>query len=118
MPVKHQYACQAVAGDLCRAHNAHMNNVRAIRHERGLSQAQLAELAGLNQATISKLERGDMNVTLDKIHAIARALRVEPAELFTLPDLQRRALAAISAIDPARRDAALVVLEAMARKSD
>ncbi len=72
-------------------------------------------MAGLNQATVSKVERGEMNVTLEVIDAIATALNVQPVQLFDLPELQARALAAINAIDPERRAAALVVLEAMAK---
>lgn len=115
MPVKHEYSCQAVEARDSEAHTNGMKNVRALRMARGLTQAQLAEAAGVNQATVSKVERGETNITIDKIEAIAAALRVEPVQLFDLPELQARALAALSAIDPARRDAALVVLEAMAK---
>lgn len=115
MPVKHVYSCGAVEGCGLAAHNAGMKNVRTLRQARGLTQVELADLAGVNQATVSKLERGETNITIDKIEAIATALKVEPVQLFDLPELQARALAALSAIDPARRDAALIVLEAMAR---
>ena len=115
MPVKHEYACQAVDAGNEAAHNPHMQNVRRLRLARNLTQTQLAELAGVNQATVSKAERGEMNITMNNILALAKALHVEPVELFDLPDLQKRALAAISAIDPERRAAALVVLEAMAK---
>jgi transcriptional regulator with XRE-family HTH domain len=116
MPVKHDYAHACVDIKSGPLHHAFMENVRKLRLARNLTQAQLAELAGVNQATVSKAERGEMNITMDKIVSLAAALHVEPVELFTLPELQARALAAISAIDPERRDAALIVLEAMARK--
>jgi transcriptional regulator with XRE-family HTH domain len=90
-------------------------NIRRLRLSRNLSQVQLAELAGVTQATVSRVERGEMNITMDKIVALAAALRLEPVELFDLPDLQRRALAALSALDPELRVAAVVVLEAMAK---
>lgn len=109
MPVKHDYSCDAVEPASTRAHTLGMKNVRSIRLERGLTQAQLAEMAGINQATVSKVERGETNITMEVIEAIAAALRVEPVQLFDLPELQARALAAISAIDPLRREAALVV---------
>ena len=115
MNVKHEYAYSAMEAVAALAHNEHMKNVRALRQARGLTQAELAELAGVNQATVSKAERGEMNITMDKIVALAAALNVEPVQLFDLPELQARALAAISAIDPERRAAALVVLEAMAK---
>lgn len=96
-------------------YNNRMKNLRKIREARGLPQVQLSEMTGLGQGYLSKVERGSMNVTLEKINLLAHALRVEPVELFDMPELQQRALAALSAIDPARREAALIVLETMAQ---
>jgi transcriptional regulator with XRE-family HTH domain len=53
-----------------------------MRLARGLSQERLAELAGLHRTYISSLERGQRNVSLDNIHALADALAVRPADLF------------------------------------
>jgi len=94
-----------------------MQNLKHLRTLRGLTQEQLADKADVNQATISKIEKGTANFTLDMIQRIAAALNVSPAELFELRDLQRRTLDAINAIDPDKRNAALVVLEAMAQKN-
>ncbi|MDQ6945281.1 MAG: helix-turn-helix domain-containing protein [Actinomycetota bacterium] len=55
--------------------------VRALRLSRGLSQEDLAEVAGLHRTYISSLERGQRNVSLDNIHVLARALQVSDAEL-------------------------------------
>lgn len=56
--------------------------VRAIREAAGLSQEQLAELAGLHRTYVSSLERGQRNVGLDNIYALASALKVSPAVFF------------------------------------
>jgi transcriptional regulator with XRE-family HTH domain len=56
--------------------------IRALRHDRGLSQERLAELAGVHRTYLSSLERGERNVSLDNIYAIAEALGVSPADLF------------------------------------
>jgi transcriptional regulator with XRE-family HTH domain len=56
--------------------------IRALRQDRGLSQERLAELAGVHRTYLSSLERGERNVSLDNIYAIAKALGVSPAELF------------------------------------
>lgn len=56
-----------------------------VRYERthlGWSQAQLAETAGVTQATISRLERGARNLPDDARLRIALALRVNPYEVF------------------------------------
>lgn len=92
-----------------------MENVRKIRELRGLTQAELGELVGKNQGYISKLEAGRMNPTVSALNDLARALAVQPSELFTLPELHRRALVSLDSMDRERQEAALVVLEAMAK---
>lgn len=115
MPVKHDYAPVAVFARTGARHIQPVKNLARIRRDRGLSQQQLADMAGVHQATISKLESGNLNPTLESIIAVAKALSVEPQELFDLPELQARALSAISRIPASQREAALVVLEAMAK---
>jgi transcriptional regulator with XRE-family HTH domain len=92
-----------------------MKNMATIREAKNLTQEQLSEMTELGQSYLSKIEKGMANPTLETIIKIATALKVEPAELFELPELQKRVLTAISSInDPAQIEAALVVLEAMA----
>lgn len=56
--------------------------VRALRLRLDLSQAVLAERAGLHVTYIAGLERGDRNISLSRIHALASGLGVDIAELF------------------------------------
>ncbi|MDO9398421.1 MAG: helix-turn-helix transcriptional regulator [Herbiconiux sp.] len=55
------------------------NTLRAARREAGLSQAQLAELAGVSERTLRDIERGRSSVSLAAVLAVANALglRVE-----------------------------------------
>lgn len=57
--------------------------VRELRRERGLSQEDLAELAGLHRNYVGGIERGERNVGIDNIQAISEALRVDVAALFS-----------------------------------
>lgn len=57
--------------------------LRELRNERGLTQEQLAELAGVDRNYIGQIERGERNVALVNIVTIAQALKVQPADLFT-----------------------------------
>lgn len=56
--------------------------VRDLRLLAGLSQEQLADAAGIHRTYLSSLERGQRNVGLDNIIALARALKVDAARLF------------------------------------
>ena len=57
--------------------------VRSLRRRRGLTQEGLAERADLHATYLGSIERGERNVTLAKIVAIARALGVRPAALLS-----------------------------------
>lgn len=113
--VKNVYSNSIVAGKIRQRHNANMRNLRRIRIQRGLSQTELARMIGTTQPTISKIEKGDMNVTLALIESAAKALGVTPVELFGVSETQQRILEAISAMPEDRRAAAIVVLEAMTK---
>jgi len=52
-----------------------------LRTALGLSQEALAEKSGLHRNYIGGVERGERNIGLDNIHALAHALNVDTAEL-------------------------------------
>jgi transcriptional regulator with XRE-family HTH domain len=56
-------------------------NIRHLRKVKGLSQEQLADDAGIHRTYIGAVERGERNVSLDNIVAIARGLKVRASEL-------------------------------------
>lgn len=57
--------------------------MRALRKLKGWNQEQLAEVAGVEQPTISRIERGDTGVTLRNLYNVATALGVPLYQLFT-----------------------------------
>ena len=58
-------------------------NMRRFRHAAGLSQEALAALCGLHRTYIGSVERGERNISIDNMEAIARALKCSVAVLVT-----------------------------------
>ena len=56
-------------------------NLRRLRHEKGLSQDDLAYEAEVRRSYLSQLEKGAFYASLKIIGRLAEALGVEPAEL-------------------------------------
>lgn len=61
------------------------DRIRELRELAKLSQEALAESSGLHRTYISSIERGQRNVTLTNIYALAHGLGVEIRELFPEP---------------------------------
>ena len=60
-------------------------NLRRLRHEKGLSQDDLAYEAEVSRSYLSQLEKGAFYASLKIIGRLAEALGVEPAKLLKLP---------------------------------
>ena len=67
--------------------------VRKLRTDRGLSQEGLASTSGLHRTYIGGIERGERNVSLRNIDAIAHGLGIAIAEIFAELTLPRSAAA-------------------------
>lgn len=70
------YDAARLAFDLGRA-------VRDLREQRGWSQTQLAQAAGMTQSAVARLEAGGTVPTLAVLERIAQALDVELSVRFT-----------------------------------
>jgi transcriptional regulator with XRE-family HTH domain len=60
-------------------------NVRQLREGRGLTQEQIAKIAGIPRATWSNLESGSANPTLAVLIKVANALQTRLEELLSAP---------------------------------
>lgn len=66
-------------------------NLRAIRHEKGISQEDLADRASIDRTYISSLERGKCNPTVLIVERLAKALGV-PIALLVVTTSEREVL--------------------------
>ena len=60
-------------------------NLRRLRHERRLSQDDLAYGAEVSRSYLSQIEKGTYYASLKIVGRLAAVLEVEPAELLRLP---------------------------------
>lgn len=65
-------------------------NLRKTRHDRGLSQEEVARKAEVSVSYVSMLERGERTPPLDTLEHLAKALAVEPISLLQAEPGPRR----------------------------
>ncbi|MNP79155.1 anaerobic benzoate catabolism transcriptional regulator [compost metagenome] len=55
--------------------------IRQARKEKGLSQDVLALICRVDRSYMGRIERGEVNITVEKLYQIAESLECSPAEL-------------------------------------
>lgn len=63
-----------------RLREAVAKNLRRLRQAKGLSQEELADLAGINRNYVGMLEREEHAATVDMLEKLAEVLEVDPVE--------------------------------------
>ena len=91
------------------------NRLLAIRRRTGLTQAEVAEAAGLSLRTYADIERGSVNMRVETVLRICQALHITPDELLTrsakeMTLRQEELLARLNACSPQHRETALRLL--------
>jgi DNA-binding XRE family transcriptional regulator len=68
------------------------HSLRVMRRERKLSQLQLGKAAGLSPSTVSEIELGSNNLSMDVLWRLCAAMSVKPLVMFETAtrDEQRR----------------------------
>jgi len=64
-------------------------NLRRIRHEKGLSQDELAYETEISRSYLSQIEKGKFHVSLKIIGKLADVLDVDPVEFLRRPSRKR-----------------------------
>lgn len=56
-------------------------NIRKARQEKKISQEKLALMCGLDRSYMGRIERGEVNITLEKLYLIASILKIDVKKL-------------------------------------
>jgi len=88
-------------------HDHLADNIKALREARGLSQQQIAKIAGIPRATWTHLESGAANPTLAVLVKVANAVQVRLDELLAPPRQAARLVRASELTTRQRGDVAI-----------
>lgn len=57
------------------------NNLKRVRKKKNLKQVEIAVDAGINPSYYSKIERGEVNPSLEKVYRIIKALNIRSSDI-------------------------------------
>ncbi len=91
------------------------NKLYAIRKRMGMTQAEVAEAAGLADRTYADIERGSTNMRVETVLRICEALHITPDEILTedntsVTQQQAALFARLETCNPKDRETALRLL--------
>ena len=91
------------------------NKLHAVRKRMGLTQAEVAEAAGLSDRTYADIERGTVNMRTETFLRICSVLHITPDEILTenspsLTAQQEELWQKLSACSPKDKETALSLL--------
>lgn len=91
------------------------NKLLAIRKRLGLTQAEVAEAAGLSDRTYADIERGTVNMRIETILRICSVLHITPDEILTEDNTfasirQNELIDRLNACNPKDKETALQLL--------
>lgn len=92
------------------------NKLLAFRKRAGLTQAEVAEAAGLSDRTYADIERGSVNMRTETILRICSVLHITPDEVLTEKNSshairQQELINRLNACNPKDKETALQLLE-------
>jgi len=99
------------------------NKLLSIRKRNGMTQAEVAESAGLSDRTYADIERGTVNMRIETILKICEALHITPDEVLTddntsLSVRQNELIERLNACNPKDRETALQLLSVFLQSLD
>lgn len=91
------------------------NKLLVLRKRMGMTQAEVAELAGLSDRTYADIERGSVNMRIETLLRICKVLHITPDEILTETDspeplVQEDLLSRLNGCNPKNKQTALRLL--------
>lgn len=95
----------------------------SFRKRMGMTQAEVAEAAGLSDRTYADIERGSVNMRIETILRICEVLHITPDEILTDDSIspaskQEALLARLNACSPKDKETALQLLSVYLQSLD
>lgn len=99
------------------------NRLLAFRKRMGMTQAEVAENAGLSDRTYADIERGSANMRTETLLKICEVLHITPDEVLTeesntLREKQEELIARLNACSPKDKQTALTLLSVYLKSLD
>ena len=99
------------------------NKLLTVRKRMGMTQAEVAEAAGLSDRTYADIERGTVNMRIETILRICDALHITPNEILTENEpnyvsKQNEILQRLDACSPKDKETALKLLSVYLQSLD
>ncbi|WP_133407296.1 helix-turn-helix domain-containing protein [Parashewanella tropica] len=64
--------------------------LRTLRTKKNISQDALSKLTDIDRSYIGRIDRGEVNISLDKLFKISKALECQPADLMPNIDYKEK----------------------------
>lgn len=87
------------------------NRIKSLRLKRGYSQNMLADIAGISQTHLRRVELGQADITVGHLELICDALGISLQQFFETEDASSEAQAVFSALSTKQQEALLAFLK-------
>lgn len=99
------------------------NRLLTIRKRMGMTQAEVAEAAGVSDRTYADIERGTVNMRVETLLRICNVLHITPDEILTeesptLTGQQTQLWERLNACNPKDKETALQLLSVLLKSMD
>ena len=87
------------------------NRIKSLRLKRGYSQNMLADIAGISQTHLRRVELGQADITVGHLELICDALGISLQQFFETEDASSEAQAVFSALSTKQQETLLAFLK-------